>query len=52
MGEVKVVYRPISFGKLRLFLQFSGALTSMQGMGFTEKDTDEVIFWDQQNPPR
>ena len=41
-GEVKVVYRPISFGKLRLFLQFSSALTSMQGMGFTEKDTDEV----------
>jgi len=48
VGEVKVVYRPISFGKLRLFLQFSGALTSMQGMGFTEKDTDEVkgIFAD------
>jgi len=45
---VKVVYRPISFGKLRLFLQFSSALTSMQGMGFTEKDTDEVkgIFAD------
>ena len=42
VGEVKVVYRPISFGKLRLFLQFSSALTSMQGMGFTEKDTDEV----------
>jgi len=42
------VYRPISFGKLRLFLQFSSALTSMQGMGFTEKDTDEVkgIFAD------
>jgi len=40
--------RPISFGKLRLFLQFSSALTSMQGMGFTEKDTDEVkgIFAD------
>ena len=44
VGEVKVVYRPISFGKLRLFLQFSSALTSMQGMGFTEKDTDEVNF--------
>merc|ERR1719507_636783 len=48
VGEVKVVYRPISFGKLRLFLQFSGALASMKGMGFTEKDTDEVkgIFAD------
>ena len=44
VGEVKVVYRPISFGKLRLFLQFSSALASMQGMGFTEKDTDEVHF--------
>ena len=44
VGEVKVVYRPISFGKLRLFLQFSSALTSMQGMGFTEKDTDEVCL--------
>jgi len=48
VAEVKVVYRPISFGKLRLFLQFSSALMSMQGMGFTEKDTDEVkgIFAD------
>merc|ERR1712002_1343931 len=39
---VNFVYKPISFGKLRLFLQFSSALISMQGMGFTEKDTDEV----------
>jgi hypothetical protein len=47
-AEITVVYRPISFGKLRLFLQFSSALISMQGMGFTEKDTDEVkgIFAD------
>lgn len=47
-AEVSVTYRPISFGKLRLFLQFSGALASMKGMGFTEKDTDEVkgIFAD------
>lgn len=46
--EVNFVYKPISFGKLRLFLQFSSALISMQGMGFTEKDTDEVkgIFAD------
>ena len=48
VAEVTVIYRPISFGKLRLFLQFSSALGSMQGMGFTEKDTDEVkgIFAD------
>lgn len=47
-ADVTVVYKPISFGKLRLFLQFSSALLSMQGMGFTEKDTDEVkgIFAD------
>jgi len=46
--EVMFIYRPISFGKLRLFLQFGSALGSMQGMGFTEKDTDEVkgIFAD------
>merc|ERR1719402_1374377 len=43
-----VEYSPISFGKLRLFLQFTAALGSMQSMGFTEKDTDEVkgIFAD------
>jgi len=47
-ATVDVLYRPISFGKLRLFLQFTSALSSMQGMGFTEKDTDEVkgIFAD------
>jgi hypothetical protein len=47
-SEVEFTYKPISFGKLRLFLQFSGALRSMHGLGFTEKDTDEVkgIFAD------
>ena len=47
-SEVEILYKPISFGKLRLFLQFSGALSSMHGMGFTDKDTDEVkgIFAD------
>ena len=41
-------YRPISMGKLRLFMQFNSALGSMHGMGFTDKDTDEVkgIFAD------
>jgi hypothetical protein len=35
-------------GKLRLFMQFNSALGSMHGMGFTDKDTDEVkgIFAD------
>jgi len=47
-STVTVSYRPISLGKLRLFLQFTSALGSMAGMGFTDKDTDEVkgIFAD------
>ncbi len=47
-GEVLFKYRPISYGKLRMFLQFTAALSSMRGLGFTAKDTDEVkgIFAD------
>merc|ERR1719292_97854 len=47
-AAVTISYRPISMGKLRLFMQFNSALGSMHGMGFTEKDTDEVkgIFAD------
>ena len=47
-GRVEFTYRPISFGKLRLFLQFTSALSSMHQLGFTAKDTDEVkgIFAD------
>jgi len=47
-STLTVSYRPISLGKLRLFLQFTSALGSMAGMGFTDKDTDEVkgIFAD------
>ena len=47
-ADIEILYQPISFGKLRLFLQFSAALGSMHGMGFTDKDTDEVkgIFAD------
>ena len=46
--DVAFAYRPISFGKLRMFLQFTAALSSMHGLGFTAKDTDEVkgIFAD------
>ena len=41
-------YSPISFGKLRLFSQFGQSLSGLHGLGFTEKDTDEVkgIFAD------
>ena len=47
-SDVEIAYKPISFGKLRLFMQFTGALRSMHNLGFTEKDTDEVkgIFAD------
>ena len=47
-SDIQVIYQPISFGKLRLFLQFYSALASMHQMGFTDKDTDEVkgIFAD------
>ena len=48
VSTMEIAYQPISFGKLRLFLQFSAALGSMHSMGFTDKDTDEVkgIFAD------
>jgi len=47
-SDIQILYQPISFGKLRLFLQFYSALSSMHQMGFTNKDTDEVkgIFAD------
>lgn len=47
-ADVTLLYQPISMGKLRLFMQFNSALGSMHGMGFTDKDTDEVkgIFAD------
>ena len=47
-SSVEIKYEPISWGKLRLFLQFSNALHSMGDFGFKDKDTDEVkgIFAD------
>ncbi len=47
-AEVEFTYKPITYGKLRLFLQFTSALASMHQLGFTAKDTDEVkgIFAD------
>lgn len=47
-ADVEIKYEPISWGKLRLFLQFSTALHSMGDFGFKDKDTDEVkgIFAD------
>ncbi|TRY79311.1 hypothetical protein TCAL_02002 [Tigriopus californicus] len=47
-STVAFKYRPISLGKLRLFLQFTSALSSMVQLGFTFKDIDEVkgIFAD------
>ncbi|XP_057379380.1 lipid scramblase CLPTM1L-like [Daphnia carinata] len=45
---VELVYSPISFGKLRLWMQFSAAMHTLRQMGFTEKDIDELkgIFAD------
>jgi len=45
---VTVTYSPISFGKLRLWMQFTGALHTLKLMGFTNKDVDELkgIFAD------
>jgi len=47
-ADVEISYEPMSWGKLRLFLQFSTALRSMGELGFKDKDTDEVkgIFAD------
>jgi hypothetical protein len=45
---VTLNYSPISFGKLRLWMQFSAAMFTLRQMGFTEKDIDELkgIFAD------
>lgn len=51
--NVKVDYAPVSWGKLRMLLQFSGSLVSMRSnLGFSAKDTDEIkgIFTDTSLP--
>ncbi|KAG7161338.1 cleft lip and palate transmembrane protein 1-like protein [Homarus americanus] len=47
-ANLTLKYSPISYGKLRLWMQFEGALTPMAHLGFTPKDLDEVkgIFSD------
>uniref|UniRef100_A0A0K2V6R6 Lipid scramblase CLPTM1L n=1 Tax=Lepeophtheirus salmonis TaxID=72036 RepID=A0A0K2V6R6_LEPSM len=41
-AKVDITYRPISYGKLRVFLHFTNAFESMKNLGFTKKDNDEI----------
>ena len=41
--KVEISYEPISWGKLRLFLQFTTALQSMEGLGFKVKIEDNDL---------
>ncbi|KAK2144738.1 hypothetical protein LSH36_735g01064 [Paralvinella palmiformis] len=43
-----ITYRPISVGKLRLWINMQLSMSQLQALGFTEKDTDEIkgIFAD------
>ncbi|VDO24904.1 unnamed protein product [Onchocerca flexuosa] len=45
---MKIQYRPISIGKLRLLVTAQASLTQLKQMGFSDKDVDEVkgIFVD------
>lgn len=47
-SNLTLKYAPISYGKLRLWMQFEAALKPMSNLGFTPKDLDEVkgIFSD------
>ena len=40
--SITLNYLPISFGKLRLWMQFTAAMQTLKQMGFTEKDVDEL----------
>ncbi|CAH1779814.1 unnamed protein product [Owenia fusiformis] len=46
--KLTINYAPISVGKLRMFSTMQESMKSLEGLGFTEKDTDEVkgIFTD------
>ncbi|XP_015521760.2 lipid scramblase CLPTM1L [Neodiprion pinetum] len=46
--NVTVFYTPISIGKLRLILHVEAAMQGLKGLGFSDKDVDEVkgIFAD------
>jgi hypothetical protein len=45
---LEVTYEPVSIGKLRFMLIIESSLKSMNKMGFTDYDTDDVkgIFFD------
>ncbi|XP_021939566.1 cleft lip and palate transmembrane protein 1-like protein isoform X2 [Zootermopsis nevadensis] len=48
VADVKLLYSPISFGQLRLYLHVGTALRSFLSFGFSERDVDEMksIFAD------
>lgn len=39
---LKIQYRPISIGKLRVLISTLASLSQLRQLGFTEKDVDEV----------
>lgn len=41
-SNVTITYSPISVGKLRLILHIEAAMKGLRGLGFGDKDVDEV----------